>query len=157
MGLVADTHKDGVVDRTRHKAQHTHSGVLLPGAGTGAAIPARESSRRWEMRPSNLEFNTSMDLRMTAFSATSGVLSLFAFSARISAAAASISPFKSASCFSVLRSKASLGHSGVRVTGPEGGGGALEKKRARAPRDEEGVDEEDEDSEWRRKVDGAKR
>ncbi len=92
---------------------------------------------------------------MMAFSATSGVLSLFAFSARISAAAASISPFKSASCFSVLRSKASLGNSGERLASPEGGGGALEKKRA--PRDEEGVDEEDEDSEWRRKVDGAKR
>ena len=92
-----------------------------------------------------------MDLRMMGLSSAFAFFHS-AFSASILAAAASISPFKSASCFSVLRSKASLGNSGERFTSPEGGGRPPEKKRA--PRDEEG---EDEDSEWRRKVDGAKR
>ena len=86
----------------QHKAQNSYRGVLLPGTGTGAAILASMSLSRVVMRRSSLEFNMLMDLRMMSLSATSGVLSLFASFTRISAVMASISPFKSASCFSVL-------------------------------------------------------
>ena len=136
-------------EASTHKAQRTDSGVYLPGAGTGAAILASMSLSRVAMRRSNLEFKTSMDLRKTGLSSAFAFIHS-AFSARISAATASISSFNLRSCSSVLRSEVSLASTGVRgvredvdrTTGPEGGGRPPEKKRA--PRDEEGEDEDSE-------------
>ena len=142
--------------------RHTQSGVPLPGGGTWAAILARESSRRWEMRPSNLEFKTSMDLRKTGLSLSFAFIHSASL-ASILAVTASISPFtfslsssifialsEDASCFFVLllRGKVSLActEDVDRAAGPERGGRLPEKKRARPPRDEEGGEDEDEDS-----------
>ena len=88
-GLVTRTHNEG--GRRQHNTQHTHT-VVLPGAGTESAILRVDELVAGAMRRSNLEFKTSMDLRIMSLSATSASVFRSASFTRISAATASISP-----------------------------------------------------------------